>query len=94
MTVRAVLAQNKGFAYVNDVQILNYSGIPGGNFGSGTGIGPPVASASRITNVDMGFLDGISPNATPSSSIGKSSFINHIDLSWPVGTDDVNGTGV
>lgn len=47
-----------------------------------------------VTNVDFGIADTIAPNAVPSSSISKSAYINHVDLSWPATTDDPNGTGV
>ncbi len=95
MTLRVVVRGAQVFVYVNNVLALNYTGIPSqGVTEPYTGVGLPFATGSRITNVDLGSLDSISPNAIPSSSIGKSAFVNHVDLSWPAGTDDVNGTGV
>jgi YD repeat-containing protein len=62
--------------------LMGFSQYSGGN---GTGV---------VTEVDLGNLDMIAPNQIPASSIGVQPFANHVDIQWPTGTDDPNGTGV
>ena len=91
MTVRAISGP-KFLVYVNNVLVLKYNAQLGG--GGYVAVGLPSATTTRLTNIALGTFDSIPPNAIPSSSIGKSAYINHVDLSWPAGTDDANGTGV
>jgi hypothetical protein len=107
MIFRVVLNDTPGntktaIVYLGDVRILKYSWTPtsdesgigqsGGNLGFS--VSACCGSETRLASIDMGYADVIAPNAVPSSSIGKSAYINHVDLSWPATTDDPNGTGV
>jgi hypothetical protein len=104
ITFRAVLNDTQGntktaIAYVGNTRVLRYtwtpqSGEPTGGL-PGYGVYDGCCNASpRITNVDLGVGDVVAPNAISSSSIGKSAYVNHVDLNWPAATDDANGTGI
>ena len=94
MAIRAIAHGTQMLVYLNDALVLTSSISSGGGSGSGLAIGFPYVTGSRITNVDLGYLDTTAPNAISSSSIGQSAYINHVDLSWPAGTDDTNGSGI
>jgi hypothetical protein len=96
MQVRAVQNGTRTLVYVNNTLVLSYSGS--GSAGCGSGMGLEVGNAGTpgtlVQEMDLGPLDTIAPNAIPTSSINQAAYTSHIDLSWPAGTDDPNGTGV
>ena len=89
------LANGQFAAYIDDFLILAandvYTSLPPGFVGVGV---QSVFSPNAIAEVDLGPLDTIVPNAIPATSISVAAFPDHVNLAWPAGTDDPDGTGV
>jgi RHS repeat-associated protein len=98
MTLRVVRHSNGLIlAYLDNVRFLDYSdtSLTGGRMAFYVyRPDSTLANDPLISEVDLGHLDSTPPNAISSGSIGVSAFSNHVDLQWPAGTDDTNGSGV
>lgn len=52
------------------------------------------STGTLISQVDLGPIDTVAPNAIPAANITYSSYTNHVDLQWTAATDDTNGIGI
>ena len=109
MTVMTVLGAWPGEAYgykvgvyvdnhlVLTVPFHTYAPYPGTSYplaGGSGGFGVyGGGSGYVISHVDIGPVAG-APGAIPSGSISIAPFTNHIDLTWPAGSDGSTGMGV
>ena len=98
MTLRMVRHSNGLIlAYLDNVRFLQYTDTSFADGRVAVDIQRSDSDLSvtpMISSIQLGSLDTTPPNAIPSGSISASPFSNHVDLQWPVGSDDTNGTGV
>jgi RHS repeat-associated protein len=94
MSVRGVFKNNTVGVSINGVPVLTWfdnTAQPG--FGSYLGFGENGANQFGLVSL-VGSQATAVPNSIPLSSIGITSFSNHVDMGWPAATDGTGGWGI